>query len=70
MTQEDYPLSDLDSLLSKDIVTENDLLQLPGILREEPKYSPRKTPPSHEPEDLSITPIDKPTVALNDRTRK
>ena len=30
MNQEDYPLSDLDSLLTKDNIAEQDLLQLPN----------------------------------------
>ena len=37
MTQKDYLLSDLDSSLSKDHITENDLLQLPELLLEKPK---------------------------------
>ena len=37
MNQENHLLSDLDSLLSKDSITEDDLLQLPEIFPEEPK---------------------------------
>ena len=71
MTQEDSPLSDLESLLSIDNITENHLLQLPELLPEEPKNSHSYPPaPTHEPEALTITPTDKPTIALNDGTRK
>ena len=36
MNQENYPLSDLDSPLSKENITEDDILQLPELLPEEP----------------------------------
>ena len=39
MTPEDYLLSDLDSLLSEDNITEDDFLQLPELLLEEPRNS-------------------------------
>ena len=70
MTQEDYPLSDLDSLLSKDTITEDDLILLPELSLEEPKTPSNQTSITHELENLSITPTDKPTIALNDRPRK
>ena len=70
MNQEDYSFSDLDSLLSKDSITEDDLLQLPKLSPEEPKTPYNQTSITHELENLSITPTDKPTIALNDRPRK
>ena len=70
MAQEDCPLSNLDSLLSKDNITENDILQLPELLLEEPKASPSGTPLAHEPNNLIATPTDQPTNALNYRTKK
>ena len=70
MNQEDYPLSDLDSLLSKDKVKEDDLLQLRELLSEALKDSPSKTLLTHEPENLSFIPIEKSTIALNDRAKK
>ena len=56
MTQENYPLSDLDSLLSKDKITKDDLLQLPELFPEEPKNSSSKSPLLHEPGDSSHQP--------------
>ena len=47
-----------------------DLLQLPELSPEEPKTPPSQTSLTHELQNLSITPTDKPTIALNDRTRK
>ena len=44
MTQENYPLSVLVSLLCKDNITEDDLLQLPELFPEEAKSSGSKTP--------------------------
>ena len=70
MTQESYPLSDLDSLLFTDNITEDDLLQLPELSLEESKNSPSETPLIHESENLPITPTDKPTISVNDRPRK
>ena len=70
MTQEDYPISDLDSLLSKDHITENDLQPIPELLLEEPKNSCIETPLTHDSENLSITPTDKPTTALSYRAKK
>ena len=66
MTQEDFSFSDQDSLLPKDNIKEVNLLQLPKLLPEEPRNSPSKTPLTQKAENLSITPTDKPTVALND----
>ena len=70
MTQEDYPLSDPETLLLKDNTTEDDIFQLPEIFPEEQRNSPNETPLTHEFENLSITPTDKPTTTLNDRRRK
>ena len=70
MTQESYPPSDLDSLLSKDNITEDDLLQLPELLLEERRNAPNKTPVNHQAENLSLTPTDKPTIALSDRPKQ
>ena len=70
MTQEDYPFSDLDSLLSKDNITEDDLLQFPEVPLEEPNTPSNHTSITHELENLSLTPTDKPTIALNTRPRK
>lgn len=70
MTQKDYPISDLDSLLSKDTITEDDLILLPEPSLEEPKTPSNQTSITHELENLFITPTDKPTIALNDRPRK
>ena len=70
MTQDDYSLSNLDSLLSKDQITEDDLLHLPELLLEESKNSLSKTPLIQQSANLPITPADKPTIALNDRPKK
>ena len=70
MTQEDYPLSDLETLLLKDNITEDDILQLPELFPEEQRNSPEEAPLTHEFENLSITPTDIPTTPLNDRPRK
>ena len=70
MTQEDYLCSDLDPLLSKDNITEDDLLLLAEQPSEEQRQSPTKTPLTHELENLSITPTDKHIIALNDRPIK
>ena len=69
MSQEDYPFSDLDFLLSKDNITEDDLLQLPELPLEEPKTPSNHTSMTHELDNLSLTPTDKPTIALNIRSR-
>ena len=53
MSQEDYPFSDLDLLLSKDNITEDDLLQLPEAPLEEPKSPSNHTSITHELENLS-----------------
>ena len=70
MTQESYPFSDLDSLLFKDNITEDDLLQLPELSLEESKKLSQRNPLFHESENLPITPTDKPTISVNDRPRK
>ena len=70
MNQEDYSFSDLDSLLSKDNITEDDLLQIPELFLEEPNTPSNQTSITHELESLSLTPTDKPTIALNIRPRK
>ena len=70
MTQEDYPLSDLETLLLKDNITEDDILQIPELFPERQRNSPNETPLTHEFENLSITPTDKLTTLLNDRPRK
>ena len=70
MSQEDNSFSDLDFLLSKNNITEDDLLQLPELFPEEPKTPSSQTFITHELQNLSITPTDKPTIALNLRPRK
>ena len=70
MTQEDYPLSDLETLLLKDNITEDDILQPPELFPEERRNSRNETPLTYEFANLSITPTDKPTIPLNDRPRK
>ena len=70
MNQEDNSFPDLDFLLSKDSITEDDLLQLPELLPEEPKTPSSQTSIAHELENLFLTPIDKLTIALNARPRK
>ena len=70
ITQEVYPLPDIDCLLSKDNITEDDLLQLPDLLLEEQRNSPSKTLLNQKSENLAFTPTDKPTIALNDTTKK
>ena len=70
MSQEGYPFSDLDFLLSKDNFKEDDLLQLPELLPEESITPSNHTSITHELEDLSLTPTDEPTIALNIRPRK
>ena len=70
MNKENYPLSDLDSLLAKDNIMEDDLLQLPELLTEEPKTLSNQIFITHELENLSLTPTGKPTIALNGRPRK
>ena len=70
MNQENYPLSDPDSLLSRDNITADDHLQPPEGFPEEPKTSSNQTSTAHKLETLSITPADKPKIALNDRPRK
>ena len=70
MSQEDYPFSDLDFLLSKDNITEDDLLQLPEVPFEESKTPSNHTSITHELESLFLSPTDKPTIALNTRPRK
>ena len=70
MNQEDHSFSDLDSLLSKDNMTEYDLLQLSELFPEEPKTPSNQTSITHELGNLSLTPTDKPTIALNVRPRK
>ena len=70
MSQEDNSFSDLDFLLSKDSITEDDLLQLPELLPEGPETLSSQTSITHELENLFLTPTDKPTIALNIRPRK
>ena len=70
MNQEDYPFSDLDFLLSKDNIKEDDLLQLPEIPLDEPTTPSNQTSITHELENLTITPTDKPTTAINFRPKK
>ena len=70
MNQEDYYVSDLDFLLSEDNIREDDLLQLPKLPPGEPKTPSNQTSIVHELENLSLTPTDKPTIALNIRPRK
>ena len=70
MTQEHYPLSDLETLLLKDNITEDNILQIPELFPEEQRNSPNETPLTHEFDNLSITPTKKPTTPLNDRPRK
>ena len=70
MSQKNYPLSDLDSLLSKDNITEDDLLQLPEVFLEEPITPSNQTSITHELENLYLPLTDKPTIALNVRPRK
>ena len=70
MTQKDYPLSDLETLLLKDNITEDDILQLPKLFPEERRNSPNETPITHGFENLYITPTDRPTTSLHDRPRK
>ena len=53
MTRENYHLSDLDPLLSKDNITENDLLQLPDLFIEETKKLSEQNP-SHSRTRKSI----------------
>ena len=70
MTQKEYPFSDLEPLLLKDNITEDDILQLPELFPEEQRNPPNETPLTQEFENLSITTTDKPTTPLNDRPRK
>ena len=70
MSQEDYPFSDLDFLLSKDNITEDDLLQLPEVPLEGPETPSNHTFITHELESLFLTPTDKHTIAQNIRPRK
>ena len=70
MIQENYSFSDLDFLLSKDNITEDDLQQLEELFPEEPRTPSNQTSITYELENLSITPTDKPTIVLNDRPRK
>ena len=65
MNQEDYSFSDLDFLVSKDNITQDDLQQLPEKFPEELKTPSDQTSITHELENLSLTPTDEPTVALN-----
>ena len=69
MNPEYHSFSDLDFLLSKDNITEEDLLQLPELPPEEPTTPSNQTSITHELENLSITPTDKPTTAFNYRPR-
>ena len=69
-TLEVYPLSDLETLLLKDNITQDNILRLPELFLEEQRNSPNETPLRHEFVNLSITPTDKPTTPLNDRPRK
>ena len=68
MAQEIYPLSDKGPLLSRNDITE-DVFLLSELLFEKSKTSPVKSPLTHEPANLLITPARKPTIALNDRAK-
>ena len=70
MNQDDNSFSDLDFLLSKDNITKDELQQLPELPPEEPTTPSNQTSITHELENLSITPTDKPTMAINYRPRK
>ena len=70
LSREVYPLSDLETLLLKDSITEDDILQIPQLFPEEQRNSPNETPLTHDFENLSITPTDKATTPLNERPRK
>ena len=70
MTQEDYPLSDKETLLLKDNITEDVIVRVPELFPGEQRNSLNETPLTHELENLSITTTDKPTTPLNDRPRK
>ena len=70
MSQENYPLSDLDFLLSKDIIREHDLQQFPEVFLEEPNTPSKQTSITHELGNLSLTLTDRPAIALNVRPRK
>ena len=70
MNQEDYPFSDLNFRLSKDNITEDGLLQLLEQFPEEPNTPSNQTSITHELGNLSLTPTDKPTIALKVRPRK
>ena len=48
MTQEDYPLSDLETLLLKNNITEDDILQIPELFPGEQRNFPNETPLTHE----------------------
>ena len=62
MSQEDYPFSDLDFLLSKDNITEDDLLQLPEVplknqkhlLTIPPLLTSYRASPSHQLTNLPL----------------
>ena len=70
MNPEYHSFSDLDFLLSNENITEEDLLELPELPPEEPTTPSNQTSITHELENLSITPTDKPTTAINYRPRK
>ena len=70
MNQENYSFYDLVFPLSKNNITEDHLVQLPELPPEEPTTPSNQTSITHEQENLSLTPTDKPTIALNVRPRK
>ena len=70
MSQEDYSFSDLDFLLSKDNITKDDIVRLPELPPEESTTPSNQISLTHELENFSLTPTDKPTIALNVRPRK
>ena len=73
MNQENYPLSDLDSYLPQTISQKTifySFQNYPELILEEPRTPSNRTSITHELENFSITPTDKPTIALNDRPRK
>ena len=69
LTQETCSFRYPDHFLSRSNITEDDIFQLPDLSFEESKISPIETPLNNEPKNQSITPIGKPTIALNGRIR-
>ena len=69
LTQEKYTFSNLDLLLSKEDITEDDLFQLRDLLTEETETSPIKTSLTNELANLLITPTNKPRIAQNSKNQ-